>query len=343
MSPRRHSGFQLNAYEIGPRCGCKDAAMIATAATPHATSPPRYSVSDPPLSPVHANASTTTPAKPASSSAIRAARDCTCPHATNAAASAAPSRIAVARVGAVVHARRVQRPVEPEHERGGGRGEDERRHEHCLRSPPLPPRQHADEHERPHQVELLLDREAPGVLEWRRRAEQRPVVVAGEHGLPVRDVPDRRERAVVNLIELVGLGEDDAVHRDPGEQPGQRRKEPAGAPGPEAAEPDRAPIARFHQEERGDQEAGQDEEQIHAEVSAGQVPAVEQQDAGYRRPPQTVQGSDVRDAHSPPGHERRILTWPARRRAPASSRRRLSNRCGSVDVTVGTVIRRVVA
>ena len=54
-----------------------------------------------------------------------------------------------------------------------------------------------------------------------------------------------------------------------------------------------------------DEVAGQDEEQVDAQVPTAQVPAVEEQDAGHRRPPQAIERADVAEP-APAGDHRSL-------------------------------------
>ena len=136
------------------------------------------------------------------------------------------------------------------------------------------------------------------MLERRRRVEQRPVVLAAEDAAPVRDVADRCERVTTDAGELVGLGEHQAVQRDSDEQPAERGQQATGAAGPEPSERDVPVLAGLGQEQRRDEEPGEHEEEVHAEVPTGEMTAVEEQDPGHCRAAQTVQGRDVRHAHA---------------------------------------------
>ena len=128
-----------------------------------------------------------------------------------------------ARVRPVVRACLVGGVEEPRHEDGRRHRADERDDEHRAGRPASPPRHEPDEDERPHQVELLLDRQRPRVLQRRRGLEQRPVVLVGEGGPPVRGVPDGGQRVAADLLELDRAREHDAVERDAHEQARDRQ------------------------------------------------------------------------------------------------------------------------
>ena len=64
----------------------------------------------------------------------------------------------------------------------------------CLegRKPPTEV-EHEEGHRRPHDVELLFDRERPHVREWRRLGGQGEVVATADDEVPVGHVEQRRE------------------------------------------------------------------------------------------------------------------------------------------------------
>ena len=113
----------------------------------------------------------------------------------------------------------------------------------------------AEQEERPHQVELLFDRQAPRVVERRRRAEDRPVVVAVEDLAPVRDIANRRKSVAADLVELAGLGDERGKRRNAGEHEEQRRQQTPRTASPERRELDRAGLRAFGQQKAGNEEA----------------------------------------------------------------------------------------
>ena len=128
-----------------------------------------------------------------------------------------------ARVGAVVHACRVgARREESRHEhRGPGRqrrGDPEKHWARAARQA-----QQQQERRRPHEVELLLDRQRPHMLEWRRRRELREVRLAGGDEPPIGDIADRGERVAAQPLQHVGGRPAGGEHRDRSEHEEQRR------------------------------------------------------------------------------------------------------------------------
>ncbi len=148
---------------------------------------------------------------------------------------------------------------------GERRGGDDAEHDPGREpEPPLrPPDEERGEQQeqRPDDVELLLDRERPVVLEGGRVVRRGEVVdgVRGED--PVHDVERRADR----LPPRVGparvrreRGDADRRHEDDEQRRGQ---EATRAPGPEFGEPDPGAGLRLH-EVRGDEVAGDDEEDV---------------------------------------------------------------------------------
>ena len=112
-----------------------------------------------------------------------------------------------ARVGAEVDAHRPLGVEERDHREHRQKCETDRRRK--QRSHAEAP-EHENDDQRPDDVELLLDREAPGVLERRRRQEELPVALVREDRAPVRDVSERRERVGSDAGELRRAREEDA-------------------------------------------------------------------------------------------------------------------------------------
>ena len=89
--------------------------------------------------------------------------------------------------------------------------------------------------ERPQQIELLLDREAPQVTQGRRR-ERAEVRRTGRDEAPVRDVAERRESVAAYPAEARVVRRHACDDRDHGEQDEQRRQQAPGPPAVEVAE-----------------------------------------------------------------------------------------------------------
>ena len=126
---------------------------------------------------------------------------------------------------------------------------------------------HRQHHPRPHQVELLLHRQRPQVVERRGRGEPGVVGVVLEDVPPVVDVePGRDDVAPVpgheRAVERVH------PHRHHREHHEQRRQQPSRPSHPEVAELDPPGSGELPYQDVGDQIAAEREEHPHAEQSA---------------------------------------------------------------------------
>ena len=180
-------------------------------------------------------------------------------------------------------------------------------------------RHHGDEHERPQQVELLLHRQGPEVDEQLRRGGGE-VAGAGGHLEPVgarrsaRPGPGGRSRR--------------AGRCPPARRAGSSRPRPPPGPAaaggraaPRSAAGRAGPGAQLAQQQGGDEEAGDDEEDVDAEEPAGQRggPQVVDEHGGDR---QRAQAVEALDAPRPRGGGRVRRTAPA----PGCSSPRLPGR-----------------
>ncbi len=173
-------------------------------------------------------------------------------------------------VGLEVDRRGVHRAVPPRHQGDRHAGAGDGQHE----QPAPAQRAHSQERrerQRPHQVELLLDREAPQMLKRARRAELGEVVRALRGEMPVREVTERGESIAGERVQLdrVGPGCAGPEGHD-AEQHQQGGEQTTGSARPEAAEPDSAVGPVLAQQERGDEEPGDDEEDVNAEEAPGE-------------------------------------------------------------------------
>ena len=178
---------------------------------------------------------------------------------------------------------------ERKHQGSRDGGADQGDHQDRPRSVALPPQQQADEDERPDQVELLFDRQRPCVLQRRWSLEQREVVLRGEHRTPVRDVTERGKR-ISAVRSISGAdAERDAVHGDAHEHATERREQ---APASRAQNEPREIRPVPSDSTRSKVVMGisrQDEEQVHAQVTTREIPAVEEQHAGDGRASEAVE------------------------------------------------------
>ena len=164
------------------------------------------------------------------------------------------------------------------------------------------PAQHDDQHQRPHPVELLLDREAPVVVE-RRALAGRPghllgVAASPGEGDPVVDLSQRAPEVAAQVGDAVELaGPRRHHHAEQAHQAGrQQAAHPAGV---ERTGVEATGAIVLHQRQARDQEPRQREEHRHADVAARHpsVPGVEHQHHRHGDRPHPV--------------ERRLIAEPA--------------------------------
>ena len=170
-------------------------------------------------------------------------------------------------VGAVGGSRRVgaHRPA-PCHRDG-----DDRRDARGHRPPPeASVTQEEDEYEWPDDVELLLDREAPEVADRRRRGERADVPAVADL-VPVGHLCERG--ADLGGECSLAVGPPDAEDRGDGDggegAPGQWPQSSGSAP-PERPERDPSRPVVFADQQRGDEVAGEDEEEVDPDEAAGE-------------------------------------------------------------------------
>jgi len=111
------------------------------------------------------------------------------------------------------------------------------------------------------------------VAQQRRAPELGEVALVLEDEAPVRDVEDRRQRVAVQLDARAAIDRGRDQQAD-AEQQEQRRQQAPRAPGPEAPERDAAVLRELGDQQRRDQVAADDEEDVDAEEAAGQPAAV---------------------------------------------------------------------
>ena len=153
-----------------------------------------------------------------------------------------------------------------------------------------------DEHEdqRPEQVELLLHRQRPHVLEQRRAPRALEVREVAEDEEPVLDVEQRGDDLAPQLVEHVGE-EQDGVDRHHEEHGEERGEEAAGPPVPEPLQPDPAVLLPVGQQQARDQVAADHEEHVDAEEATRDPPlvGVVQQDGDDRDRAEAIERGDV--------------------------------------------------
>lgn len=154
---------------------------------------------------------------------------------------------------------------------------------------------HEEEQERPHQIELFLDRQRPEMREQGRVRELargvEEVVGVGEpvHDL-IAEVPERLQPRVRRMM-ITRLGEHERRHRPNHEKVGViQRKDPEAAPAVEVQEvlPRRQLIPHVDQDGR-QEKTGQHEERLDAKVAGGEQPHVIEKDRQEREKSERVE------------------------------------------------------
>ncbi len=155
-----------------------------------------------------------------------------------------------------------------------------------------------DHDDRPEQVELLFDGEAPQVAK-RSEVERRGVAGADPDLVPVGDVAEAGDDVAAEQTERLAL-EDRGVDHQQNEHEEQRRQEPPGAAQPELLQVDAAALLVLADQQQRDQVAADHEEHLDAEEATGQPAVVRvvdhHGDDGHRaHPVETRQVRQARD------------------------------------------------
>ena len=173
----------------------------------------------------------------------------------------------------------------PEHRQADARGD------HGEHQPRQPSEEH-DQHERPQEVELLLLRERPEVPKLaghracRRLGRHRQVGEVAEPGDDAEDVLSLR-----SVADQRRGRRDDQERAEQGDECGQ---ETQCASLVERSQGDRATRGVLLEEQRRDEEPAEHEEEVDAEVPAGQRPCcVVEQHGGDRHGAQSVERGSV--------------------------------------------------
>ncbi len=207
-------------------------------------------------------------------------------------------------LGAEVHGAGIRAGMEQErhgHDRSQGAGHG---HDGQDGAPVgADPGEQEQQHRRPHQVELLLDPERPGVLQGGGRAELGEVRLVGEDELPVGHVEEGGQGVAPQGRQVDGgagggSAQPAVEHHeeaDGDEQDDQRGQEAPGPASPEGPQPDPVGSQPFLQEQRRDEEARQDEEDVHAEEAARGPSEAEvvRDHTPHGQRPQTVERREV--------------------------------------------------
>ncbi len=142
---------------------------------------------------------------------------------------------------------------------------------HAQRARP-PRANHAYAHQNredqgPQEVELLLDGQRPQVLEQRRTSYGLEVGLLAEDQVPVGDVPQGRQHVPTQPGHLPWQEHDRVGERDH-EDDVEGGQQPPGASHPECLEVYAAPLAPLGEQQRGDEVAADDEEDLDAQESS---------------------------------------------------------------------------
>ena len=130
--------------------------------------------------------------------------------------------------------------------------------------------QEEDDQEGKEHIELLLHGQRPGMPQRRRGGNRGEVALVAKEHPPVRGVEGRRKGVKGNRCAPVLRGERGRRDDNGEEHHGERREEAPGSGQPKVREDDVAAASLLGQEQRGDQEARDDEEDVNAKPSAGQ-------------------------------------------------------------------------
>ncbi len=195
-------------------------------------------------------------------------------------------------VGAHVDPRRLDTVVEQHHRHERQTDRDTRAdHERADRSARPPPDRHDDE--RPHEIELLLDRQAPEVVEHRRFGERLPVPTGLRDEVPVGDVEHGPRTIAFDTRQVRQAAEQPRPQSDDHDQRQHRRQQSTEPSTPERSETHTTRGVGVADQQRRDEKPRKGEEQINTEKPALQVPTVEQQHRHHGQRAQTIERRDV--------------------------------------------------
>ena len=186
-----------------------------------------------------------------------------------------------------------------------------------------------DDDERPDDVPLFFDREAPEMAQHRGVA-RREVRRFTRDLPPVGDVEQRPGQVAANLRRLLGGADREHPDRDGDQDDEERREQPPESPHPERTEGHGPATATFLDQERRDEEARHDEEHLDPEEPTlhPREPAVVEQHGDDRDGAQAVERRLVPETGhhgSVVGHDRKTYSHvgrtPRRFRRDAGQRR----------------------
>ena len=117
----------------------------------------------------------------------------------------------------------------------------------------------------PHQVELLLDGQGPGVGERGDGSRRHEVVRTRDDLPPVREVEECGERTQAEVRVEAGRGGKAHQQRHHHQHDGQGREQPSGTAQPEGRELDAVSLPVLAEQQSGDEVAGEHVEDVQAE------------------------------------------------------------------------------
>ena len=209
----------------------------------------------------------------------------------------APTEHVPVAVAVLVAARQRHEAVGEQHtdQHGDGDADADELHAH-LRQAASRAAQHGDHHQRPQQIELLLDRQRPQVAQRDERLG-RGVALADEDLVPVADVQQTGHEVATRALAH-GRVEGRDVQHQRGHHHVQRRQQASAAAQPELAQVHTAVALVLTDDQQRDQVAGDDEEHLHTEEPAPQprVVGVVDHHRDHRDGAQAVEARQVRDS-----------------------------------------------
>ena len=210
---------------------------------------------------------------------------------------------------------------------------------------PGPAPQHRQHHQRPNQVELLLDRQGPRVQERRGWAAGGEVPGVASDEVPVGHVEQGGGAVGGGVGPHQGAVPQEGHHAQRCDQDEQCRQQTPGPAGPEPPEGDRPPVVPLEHQQGRDQVARQHEERVDP-VEAPRdprEPVVVRHDRQHREGPEAVEpgglgkpGTTIASGRRRPrlGRDRRGVPGPGEgptRRLVGDSGRRSRQGCGGHD------------
>jgi len=150
--------------------------------------------------------------------------------------------------------------------------------------------------EREYEVELLLDRQAPVVLEGRRLLEELAIRLPRHQQVPVLDICQRRQGVATEVFALSRCPAERGDH-DRQTEPGERgREQSASSPQPEGSNRPTLRRSPAFEEKCGDEEARQGEECAYPQEAAGERhTGVKEEHRCQRQRPEAIECGEIRD------------------------------------------------